>query len=95
MKAEGDDVVGWSNVYVPAARKLRGDDGMWMAPMSTTVDELETLFAGVEPLPASELGLPMPPDPKPAAAPSTAAAGCPRRCGRSRCSARPGCWRGP
>ena len=50
----------WTNVYVPAAQKIRGDDGTWMNPASTTLDALDRLVEGSAALPAERLGLPMP-----------------------------------
>ena len=59
----------WSNLYVPSAGAIRGDDGTWMAAREATVAELDRLVAGSRPFPAEELGLPMP---KPAPAPPAA-----------------------
>ena len=63
----GKEKFGWGNVYVPSAGVIRGDDGTWMDPMITTVEELDRLVAGSTPFPAEELGLPMP---RPAPAPA-------------------------
>jgi len=68
MKAEGgQDVPGWTNLWVPSAGLLRGDDGTWMSPASTTVDALNRLVSGIRPLPAGRLALPAPVAQPPAA----------------------------
>jgi len=64
----------WTNLYVPAAQKLRADDGTWMNPASTTLNELDRLVRGVAPLPAAGLGLPTA-APAPAPAPAAPASG--------------------
>jgi len=71
---EGETVPGWSFLWVPAAEMIAQEDGTWTNPPSTTVDELELLTRGIEPLPASKLGLPAPaPDetPEGASVPAT------------------------
>ena len=57
---EGEDVPGWSFLWVPAAEMIAQEDGTWTTPPSTTVAELEKLTRGIEPLPASKLPLPEP-----------------------------------
>ena len=37
---EGEDVPGWSFLWVPAAELIAQEDGTWTNPPSTTVDEL-------------------------------------------------------
>lgn len=59
VKAEGGrKVPGWSFQWVPAAQKIQFEDGTWGNPPSTTIDELERVTRGIEPLPASRLVLP-------------------------------------
>ena len=59
VKAEdGRKVPGWSFQWVPAAQKIRFEDGTWGNPPSTAMDELERVTRGIEPLPASKLVLP-------------------------------------
>ena len=55
----------WTYVYVPSAQKIRGDDGTWMSPATTTLQELDQLVRGSAPLPAAGLGLPLPVRPSP------------------------------
>jgi hypothetical protein len=69
LRAGGERVSGWETVYVPSARRLRGDDGTWMSPAGATLGELDRLVRGMEPLPAERLGLP-----RAARAPAPAAA---------------------
>jgi len=65
----GESIPGWSLVWVPAAELIGQEDGTWTRPPSTTVDELKLATRGIEPLPASKLGLPEPtPEETPAAA---------------------------
>ena len=59
---------------MPSAQKLRADDGTWMSPATTTRRELDRLVRGRTPLPAADLGLPMP---KAAPAPPPSADGLP------------------
>jgi hypothetical protein len=59
VKAEGGrKIPGWSYQWVPAAQKVQFEDGTWGNPASATMDELERLTRGIEPLPASGLVLP-------------------------------------
>ena len=70
---EGEDVAGWSFLWVPAAEKIALEDGTWTNPPSTTIDELKAATRGIEPLPASKLALPEPVAAEPpAAAPAQA-----------------------
>ena len=46
---------GWTLLCVPAAQKVMGDDGTWMNPASSTLDELDRLVRDVQPMPASKL----------------------------------------
>ena len=55
----------WTYAYVPSAQKIRGDDGTWMSPATTTLQELDQLVRGSTPLPAAGLGLPTPVPPSP------------------------------
>ena len=55
---DGQKVPGWSFQWVPAAQKVQFEDGTWGNPPSTTMDELERVTRGIEPLPASKLALP-------------------------------------
>jgi hypothetical protein len=57
---KGEAVPGWTFLWVPAAAKVKFEDETWANPPSTTLDELELLARGVEPLPASKLVLPEP-----------------------------------
>ena len=66
---EGEEVPGWSFLWVPAAELIAQEDGTWTNPPSTTVDELKLLTRGIEPLPAAKLALPEPtPEETPAGA---------------------------
>ena len=61
IKAAGNESIpGWINLWVPSTELLRGDDGTWMTPASTTVDALKALTRGIQPLPAAELPMPEP-----------------------------------
>ena len=61
IKAEGNESIpGWINLWVPSTELLRGDDGTWMTPASTTVDALKALTRGIQPLPAAKLPMPEP-----------------------------------
>jgi len=55
---DGRKVPGWSFRWVPAAQKIQFEDGTWGNPPSTTMDELERVTRGIQPLPASRLVLP-------------------------------------
>src|SRR3954451_681215 len=77
MRVEGGEAVaGWTNLWIPSAELLRGDDGAWMTPASTTVDALKLLARGVEPLAAEGLTLPAP-EGAPARAPAPDDGGLP------------------
>jgi hypothetical protein len=55
----GEGAVEWlTNVYVPSARKLRGDDGTWMDPSPASLNALDRLVQGTKPFPAAQLALP-------------------------------------
>lgn len=68
----GETVPGWSFLWVPAAQKVKFEDGTWGNPPSTTMDELKALTRGIDPLPASRLELPVPPKAAASAAPAKA-----------------------
>ena len=55
---DGQKVPGWSFQWVPAAQKIQFEDGTWGNPPSTTMDELNRVTRGIQPLPASKLVLP-------------------------------------
>ena len=55
---DGQKVPGWSFQWVPAAQKIQFEDGTWGNPPSTTMDELDRVTRGIQPLPASRLVLP-------------------------------------
>ena len=71
---EGESMPGWSFLWVPAAEVIGQEDGTWTTPPSTTVDELNKLTRGIEPLPASKLVLPEPVKPTEIVAPAEAPA---------------------
>ena len=59
----GETVPGWSFQCVPSAEKIQFEDGTWGNPPSTTMDELDKLTRGIDPLPAARLKLPAPVQP--------------------------------
>ena len=67
---EGEDMPGWSFLWVPAAQVIKQQDETWTNPPSTTVDELNALTRGIKPLPASKLVLPEPVKPAEIVAPA-------------------------
>jgi hypothetical protein len=67
---DGKTVPGWTFLWVPAAQKVKFEDGTWGNPPSTTMDELDTLTRGIDPLPAAKLKLPEPVKPAEIVAPA-------------------------
>jgi hypothetical protein len=67
---DGRTVPGWTFLWVPAAQKVKFEDGTWGNPPSTTMDELDRLTRGIDPLPADRLELPADVAPAPAPAPA-------------------------
>jgi hypothetical protein len=67
---DGETVPGWTFLWVPAAQKVKFEDGTWGNPPSTTIDELTALTRKIEPLPASKLVLPTPAEPTEVIAPA-------------------------
>jgi hypothetical protein len=55
---KGETVPGWTFLWVPAAQKVKFEDETWGNPPSATMDELNELTRGIEPLPAAKLTLP-------------------------------------
>ena len=71
---DGQTVPGWTVLWVPAAQKVKFEDGTWGNPPSTTMDELGKLTRGIDPLPAARLKLPAPAQPAEVVAPPPAPA---------------------
>jgi hypothetical protein len=69
---DGQVVPGWTFLWVPAAQKVKFEDGTWGNPPSTTMDELDKLTRGIDPLPASKLTMPEPVKPAEIVAPAKA-----------------------
>jgi hypothetical protein len=69
---DGQTVPGWTFLWVPAAQKVKFEDGTWGNPPSTTMDELDKLTRGIDPLPAARLKLPAPAQPAEIVAPAPA-----------------------
>jgi hypothetical protein len=61
----------FTNLYVPSAQMVRGDEG-WMNPPTTTIRALNRVVRGIPPLPAERLSLPRTSDEDAAAQPAAA-----------------------
>jgi hypothetical protein len=63
----GDGTSGWNFLYVPSAQKVRGADGTWMNPTTASLDALDRLVRGRQPLAAARLAPRQATPPAPAA----------------------------
>jgi hypothetical protein len=68
----GEELAGWTFLYVPSAQKVQMDDGTWANPTTASLRALDRIVKGRTPLPASRLALPSTPGEAPAPPPPAA-----------------------